>query len=67
MELTIYGSIKMIQFPKVTQHHSFSREIHRKKYSIQLGVMQNFSRLSSIRKQFRTNLVVTNNMSTYEK
>ena len=66
MELTIHGSI-MIQFPMVTQQHIFSRKINRKDSSIQLGVMPNFSRFSSIRKHFRINLVVTNNMSTYEK
>ena len=66
MELTINGSI-MTEFPIVTQHHNFSHEINRNNSSIQIGVMQNFSRLSSIRKQFRTNLAVTNNMSTYEK
>ena len=66
MELTIYGDI-MIQFPIVTQHHSCSRGINRKKSSIQIGVMQNFSRFNNIRKHFRTKLVVTNNKSTYEK
>jgi hypothetical protein len=65
IELTIYGSI-MIQFPIVTQHHIFSREINMKKSSIQIGVMQNSRRFSSIRKYYRPNLVVTNNMSTYE-
>jgi hypothetical protein len=29
MDVTIQGSI-MIQFPKVTQHHCFSRKINRK-------------------------------------
>ena len=66
MELTIYGSI-MIRFPIVTQHHTFSQEINRKTSSIQIGVMQNFSRFNSIQNHFRTKLVVTNNMSTYEK
>ena len=66
MELTIYES-KMIQLPIVTRHHSFSRKIDRKISSIQIGVMQNSNRFSSIRKRYRTNLVVTNNMSTYEK
>jgi hypothetical protein len=56
----------MMQFPIVTQHHNFSRKINRKQSSIQIDVVQNFSRLSIIRKHFRINLVVTNNMSTYE-
>jgi hypothetical protein len=56
----------MIQFPIVIQHHSFSRKINMKKSDIQKDVVQNFSRLSSIRKHFRINIVVTNNMSTYE-
>jgi hypothetical protein len=65
MELDIHGII-MIQFPIVTQHHSFSRKINKKSFDIQIDEVQNFSRLSSIRKRFRINLVVTNNMSTYE-
>jgi hypothetical protein len=65
MKLNIRGII-MIHFPIVTQHHSFSRKINRKKYSIQIDVVQNFSRLNSIRKHFRINIVVTNNMSTYK-
>ena len=56
----------MIQFPIVTQHHNFNREIDRKNSSIQIDVVQNFSRFSSIRKHFRINIVVTNNMSTYK-
>jgi len=44
-----------------------SREINRKNYIIQIGVMQNFSRLSSIQKHFRTNILVTNNILSYEK
>ena len=66
MELAING-IKMIQFPIVTHHHSFIRKINRKKSDIKIDVMQNFSRFNSIRKHFRINLVVTNNMSTHEK
>jgi len=65
MGLTING-LKMIQFPIVTQHRNFSRKINMKKFDIQIGVVQNFSRLSSIRKHFRINIVVTHNMSTYE-
>jgi hypothetical protein len=65
MELAING-IKMIQFTIVTQHHIFSRKINKKNTDIQIDVMQNFSRFSSIRKHFRYNLMVTSNMSTYE-
>ena len=43
MELAI-NVIKLIQFPIVTQHHIFSQKINRKKYDIQINVMQNFSR-----------------------
>ena len=56
------GSI-MIQYPIVTQHHSFSRKINRKNSDIQIGVMQNFSRFGSIRKYFRINLVVNDAIS----
>jgi hypothetical protein len=45
MELNIHGII-MIQFPLVTQHHSFSRKINMKNSDIQIDVVQNFSRLS---------------------
>ena len=65
MGLTING-LKMIQFPIVTQHHSFSRKINMKNSDIQIDVVQNFNRLSSIRKHFRINIVVRNNMLTYE-
>ena len=66
MKLTIHGSI-MIQFPIVTQHHSFSRKINRKNSSIQIGVMRNFSRFSSFRKHFKIDLVMTNHMPTHKK
>jgi hypothetical protein len=56
----------MIQFPIVTRHHNFSRKINRKKSIIQIDVVQNFSRFTSIGKHFRINIVVTNNMSTYK-
>jgi hypothetical protein len=65
MELNING-IKMIQFPIVTHHHSFSRKINMKKSDIQIDVVQNFSWFNCIRKHFGIYLVVTNNMSTYE-
>ena len=65
MELNIHG-IMMIQFPIVTQHHGFSRKINKKSFDIQIDEVQNFSRFGSIRKRFRINLVVTNNMSIYE-
>jgi IS1 family transposase len=65
MQLTIHGSI-MIQSPIETQHHSFSRKINRKDFDNQIGVVQNCSRFSSIMKPFRINLVMTDNMSTYE-
>ena len=65
MELTMHGS-RMIQFPIVTQHHSFSRKISKKKYYIQIGVMQTCNRFSSIRKHFRISFVMTNHMSTHE-
>jgi hypothetical protein len=58
MELTINGS-RMILFPIVTQHHNLSRKLNRKKIGIQIGVMQNFSRFSSIRKHFRIDIVDT--------
>jgi hypothetical protein len=58
MELTIHGSI-MIQFSIVTQHRNSNWKINRKKSSIQIGVMHNFSRFGSIWKYFRINLVVT--------
>jgi len=61
MEITIYGSI-MIQFPIVTLHHSVGRKINRENSDIQIGVVQNFSRFSSIKKHFRVNLVMTNNI-----
>ena len=66
MELTIHGSI-MIQFPILTQHHSFSRKINEKKSDIKIDVVQNFSRFNRIMKHFRINLVMTNHMSTHEK
>jgi hypothetical protein len=66
MELIIHGS-RMIQFPIVIQHHNFSRKINRKKYDIQIGVVQNFSRFNRIRKHVRIKLAMTNDMSTYEK
>ena len=66
MGLTING-IKMIQFPIVTHQHSFSQKINMKNSDIQINVVQNFGRFNSIRKHFRINLMVTNNMSTYEK
>ena len=66
MGLTING-IKMIQFPIVSQDHSFSPKINMKNSDIQIDVVQNFSRFNSIRKHFRTNLVMANNMFTYEK
>ena len=66
MKLTIYGSI-MIQIPIVTQHQNFGRKINRKNSSIQIGVMQDLSRFNSFRTHFRINLVMTDNMSTYEK
>ena len=66
MELAIYGSI-MIQFPIVPQHRRFSRKINRKNSDIQIGVMQNFSWFSGIRKHIIINLVMTNHMSTHEK
>jgi hypothetical protein len=44
----------------------FQSEINRKNSSIQIDVVHNFSRFSSIRKHFGINMVVTNNMSTYE-
>ena len=66
MELTINGSI-LIQLPIVTQYHSFMRKINRKNSDIQIDVVQNFSRFNRIKKHFRINLAMTNNMSTYEK
>jgi hypothetical protein len=66
MGLAING-INMIQFPIVTQHHSFSRKINMKNSDIQIDIVQNFSRFNNIRKYFRINLVVTNNMSTNKK
>jgi hypothetical protein len=65
MELNIHGNI-IIQFPIVTQHYIFSRKINKQISDIQIDEVQNFSRFSSIRKRFRINMVVTNNMSTYE-
>ena len=56
----------MIQLSIVRQHHNFSRKVIRKKSIIQIDVVQNSSQLSSIRRHFRVNIVVTNNMSTYE-
>jgi hypothetical protein len=66
MELIIHGSI-MIQFPIVTYPHIFSRKIEMKNSEIQIGEVQNFSRINIIRKHFRINLAMTNNMSTYKK
>ena len=63
MELTIYESI-MTYYSIVTQHHS--RKNNRKNSDMQIDVVQNFRRFSSIRKNFRINLVVTNNMSTHK-
>ncbi len=66
MELAIHVII-MIQFPIVTQHHSFSRKINRKNSDIKIDVVQDLSRFNSIRKHLRIDLMVKNNMSTYEK
>jgi len=66
MELTIQGSM-MIQSAIVTHHHNFSWEINTKKSDTQIGVVQSISRFDRIRKHFRNNLAVTDNMSTYEK
>jgi hypothetical protein len=64
MELNIHGII-MIQFSILTHHHYFSRKINKKSSDIQIDEVHNLSRFSSIRKRFRNNLVVTNNMSIY--
>jgi len=66
MELNIHGIAHDSVFV-ATQQCSFSRKINRKNSDIQVGVVNNFSQFSSVKKHGRFKLVVTNNMSTYEK
>ena len=59
--------IHMTPFPTILSHRGSSRNIHGKDYDNQICIVYNFSRFSSIKKHFRNDLVVTSNMSTYEK
>ena len=65
MELNIHGSTHY-SVSVVTQHRNSSRKINRKDFDIQIDEVQNQCRFSSNLKHSRNNLVVTNNMSTYE-
>jgi len=66
MELNIskstHDSVSMVK-----QHRKFSPKIYRKDSDNQKGEVHNSNRFISVRKHFRINLVVTNNMSTYKK
>ena len=67
MELNIHGSTHNY-VSVVTQYRNLNQKINRKDFDIQIRVIvQNFGRFNNMMKHFAINLVVTNNMSTYEK
>ncbi len=66
MGLNIHGSAHD-SVSVVIRHCNFSRKIDWTYFDNQIGVVQNFSRFNRIKKHFRMNFVVTNNISAYEK
>jgi len=66
MKLNIHGSAHD-SVSVVTRHCKSIRKIDRKDTENQIGVVQNFFWFCSIMESFRINLLVTNNVSMYEK